>query len=180
MHHTIGQRIHRYLLDGSDEDLKRLLAISELMSSSTRTALRRSGIQAGWAVIDCGCGPLGGLLDLAEMTGPAGRVVGVDASQAAARRARSAVATLGLGNVEIVAGDCPCPPLPRAWRSSGWTGPSSSTIRIGDSRFTPFFLDLTLRKPGGGNGETREGRRNGSRRPAGRQDTGGWVARCGT
>jgi hypothetical protein len=41
---TVGQRVHRYLLDGSDEDLKRLLAISERMSPSTRTALRRSGI----------------------------------------------------------------------------------------------------------------------------------------
>jgi hypothetical protein len=25
---TVGQRVHRYLLDGSDEDIKRLLAIS--------------------------------------------------------------------------------------------------------------------------------------------------------
>jgi SAM-dependent methyltransferase len=102
---TVGERVHRYLLDGSDEDLKRLLAISERMSPSTRTALRRSGIQPGWAVIDCGCGPLGGLLDLAELVGPGGRVVGVDASQPTAQRARSAVAALGLGNVEIVAGD---------------------------------------------------------------------------
>ena len=102
---TVGQRVHRYLLDGSDEDLKRLLAISERMSPSTRTALRRSGIQPGWAVIDCGCGPLGGLLELAELAGPSGRVVGVDASQPAVQRARSAVAALGLDNVEIVAGD---------------------------------------------------------------------------
>jgi hypothetical protein len=71
----------------------------------TRTGLRRSGIQAGWAVIDCGCGPLGGLLDLAELAGPAGRVVGVDASRAAVERARLAVAAVGLGNVDVVAGD---------------------------------------------------------------------------
>src|SRR6266566_6758542 len=102
---TVGQRVHRYLLDGSDEDLKRLLAVSERMSVPTRTALRRSGIQAGWAVIDCGCGPLGGLLDLAELAGPAGRVVGVDASLPAVERARLAVAAVGLGNVEVVAGD---------------------------------------------------------------------------
>lgn len=102
---TVEQRVHRYLLDGSDEDLKRLLAISERMSPLTRTALRRSGVQPGWAVIDCGCGPLGGLLDLAELAGPAGRVVGVDASRPTVQRARSAVAALGLGNVEIVAGN---------------------------------------------------------------------------
>ena len=102
---TVGQRVHRYLLDGSDEDLKRLLAVSERMSVPTRAALRRSGIQAGWAVIDCGCGPLGALLDLAELAGPAGRVVGVDASLPAVERARLAVAAVGLGNVEVVAGD---------------------------------------------------------------------------
>ena len=102
---TVGQRVHRYLLDGSDEDLKRLLAVSERMSVPTRTALRRAGIQAGWAVIDCGCGPLGALLDLAELAGSAGRVVGVDASLPAVERARLAVAAVGLGNVEVVAGD---------------------------------------------------------------------------
>jgi threonine dehydrogenase-like Zn-dependent dehydrogenase len=32
-------------------------------------------------VIDCGCGPIGGLAILAEMVGPAGRVVGVDFSE---------------------------------------------------------------------------------------------------
>jgi SAM-dependent methyltransferase len=102
---AVGQRVHRYLLDGSDEDLKRLLGVSARMSVPTRTALRRSGIQAGWAAIDCGCGPLGGLLDLAELTGPAGRVVGVDVSLPAVERARLAVAAVGLGNVEVVAGD---------------------------------------------------------------------------
>src|SRR5215469_5470606 len=102
---TVGQRVDRYLLDGSDEDLKRLLAISERMSPSTRTALRRSGVQAGWAVINCGCGPIGGLLDLAELAGPAGRVIGLDASKPTVRRARSAVAALGLGNVEVVVSD---------------------------------------------------------------------------
>jgi ubiquinone/menaquinone biosynthesis C-methylase UbiE len=100
---TIGQRVQRYLLDGSDEDLKRLLAISELMAEPARTALRRSGIQAGWKVIDCGCGPIGGLVVMAEMVGPAGRVVGVDFSQPTVQRARSVVETLGLGNVAVVA-----------------------------------------------------------------------------
>jgi hypothetical protein len=54
MTETIGRRVQRYLLDGSDEDLKRLLAISELMAEPTCAALRRSGIGAGWKVIECG------------------------------------------------------------------------------------------------------------------------------
>ena len=56
-------------------------------------------------MIDCGCGPLGGLAVLAEMVGPAGRVVGVDVSPAAVQRARAVVAALELGNVEVIAGD---------------------------------------------------------------------------
>jgi ubiquinone/menaquinone biosynthesis C-methylase UbiE len=42
---------------------------------------------------------------MAEMVGPAGRVVGVDFSEPTAERARSVVAALELGNVEVVAGD---------------------------------------------------------------------------
>jgi ubiquinone/menaquinone biosynthesis C-methylase UbiE len=75
------------------------------MAEPARTALRRSGIQAGWKVIECGCGPVGGLVVMAQMVGPAGPVVGVDSSQPTVQRARSVVETLGLRNVEIVAGD---------------------------------------------------------------------------
>ncbi len=40
------------------------------------------GVSEGWAAIDCGCGPIGALAVLAEMVGPAGRVVGVDVNEA--------------------------------------------------------------------------------------------------
>jgi len=42
---------------------------------------------------------------MAEVVGPAGRVVGVDFSEPTIQRARSVVAALGLGNVELFAGD---------------------------------------------------------------------------
>src|SRR5215472_11217263 len=101
---TVDQ-VRRYILDGGDEDLRRLLSVSEFSAEAARRALHRAGIGRGWTVIDCGCGPLGGLAVLAEMVGPAGRVVGVDFSEPAIQRARSAVAALGLENVELVAGD---------------------------------------------------------------------------
>jgi SAM-dependent methyltransferase len=63
------------------------------------------GVGPGWTVIDCGCGPIGGLAILAEMVGPAGRVVGVDFSEPTIQYARSVMAALGLENVELVAGD---------------------------------------------------------------------------
>ena len=99
------ERVSRYILDGSDPDLRRLLSGAELGAENARMAFRRVGVQPGWNVIDCGCGPIGGLAVLAEMVGPAGRVVGVDVSPAAVQRARAVVTALELGNVEVVAGD---------------------------------------------------------------------------
>jgi SAM-dependent methyltransferase len=95
----------RYLLDSSDEDLQRLLHIAELSAEPTRTAFRKIGVEAGWRVLDCGCGPLGALAVMAEMVGPEGQVVGIDFSEPAVQRARSIASTLGLDNVEVRVGD---------------------------------------------------------------------------
>jgi ubiquinone/menaquinone biosynthesis C-methylase UbiE len=100
-----ADQVRRYVLDGSDDDPRRLLSLSESFAEHARRALRRLGVGPGWTVIDCGCGPIGGLAILAEMVGPAGRVVGVDFSEPTIQYARSVMAALGLENVELVAGD---------------------------------------------------------------------------
>jgi SAM-dependent methyltransferase len=105
MSETIGERMRRYVLDSSDEDLQRLLSIAELSAEPTRTAFRKIGMKPGWRVIDCGCGPLGALAVMAEMVGPKGQVVGIDFSEPAVQRARSIASTLGLDNVEVRVGD---------------------------------------------------------------------------
>jgi SAM-dependent methyltransferase len=105
MSETIRERMSRYLLDSSDEDLQRLLHIAELSAEPTRTAFRKIGVEAGWRVLDCGCGPLGALAVMAEMVGPEGQVVGIDFSEPAVQRARSIASTLGLDNVEVRVGD---------------------------------------------------------------------------
>src|SRR5690349_16796840 len=105
MAEAIAERVRRYILDGSDEDLRRLLGVAEATREVARSAFRRVGMQEGWHAIDCGCGPIGGLAVMAEMAGPPGRVVGVDFSEPAIQRARSVVAALQLGNVELFAGD---------------------------------------------------------------------------
>lgn len=58
---AISERVNRYILDGSDADLRRLLGISQISGEMARSAFRRVGIQEGWKAIDCGCGPIGGL-----------------------------------------------------------------------------------------------------------------------
>jgi SAM-dependent methyltransferase len=102
---AIAERVRRYVLDGSDEDLRRLLDISQVHAEPARRAFRSVGLCEGGTVIDCGCGPIGGLAILAEMVGPSGRIVGVDFSEPAIGRARSVVLALGLENVELIAGD---------------------------------------------------------------------------
>ncbi len=105
MTEAVAARVRRYILDGSDQDLRRLVSISQASTQMARDAFGRLGVQEGWSAIDCGCGPLGGLAVLAELVGPTGRVVGVDINEAAAQRARAVTAALDLGNVEVVAGD---------------------------------------------------------------------------
>jgi hypothetical protein len=81
MAEAIAERVRRYILDGGDEDLRRLLGVAESTREMAGSAFRRVGMQEGWHVIDCGCGPIGGLAVMAEMAGPTGRVVGVDFSE---------------------------------------------------------------------------------------------------
>ena len=105
MTNTVGDLVQRYLLDGGDEDLKRLLSVSESMAETARAALRRSGIGPGWNVIECGCGPVGALTVLADLVGESGRVTGVDLNPAAVQRAQSVARSLGLANVRPVVAD---------------------------------------------------------------------------
>ena len=88
---AVVERVRRYIMDGSDEDLRRLLRSAEVIAEHARTSFRGVGVEAGWNAVDCGCGPIGGLAVLAEMVGPSGRVVGFDFSEDAVLRARSVV-----------------------------------------------------------------------------------------
>lgn len=97
--------VTRYVLDGSDEDLRRLLGISALLASNTRTALASVDIQPGWQVLECGCGPVGALPILSELVGPLGRVAGIDFVGDTVARAAEVIAELGLHNVEVRVAD---------------------------------------------------------------------------
>jgi SAM-dependent methyltransferase len=102
---AIADRVRRYILDGSDADLQRLMGVAEAFAEPARRAFARAGVAEGGTVIDCGCGPMGAIAVLAEMVGPTGHVVGVDFSAAAIERARSIAGALGLENVSLYAGD---------------------------------------------------------------------------
>jgi SAM-dependent methyltransferase len=105
MSDVIAQRISRYVLDGSDDDLRRLLGISEFLADPTRSAIARTGIEPGWSAIECGCGPLGALGILADLVGPDGRVLGVDFHDASVARCASVLEMLEIAHGEVLAGD---------------------------------------------------------------------------
>jgi arsenite methyltransferase len=58
-------------------------------------------IDPGSVVLDLGCGAGTDLLIAAQMTGPAGRVIGVDMTASMLERARMSADEMGLGNVEV-------------------------------------------------------------------------------
>ena len=59
------------------------------------------GIEPGSVVLDLGCGAGTDLLIGAQMTGPTGRVIGVDMTATMLERARRSATEMGLGNVEL-------------------------------------------------------------------------------
>lgn len=62
-------------------------------------------LRPGACVLDVGCGTGLNLAPLLSRVGPAGRVLGVDRSDAMLAQARARVARCGWGNVELRAGD---------------------------------------------------------------------------
>jgi hypothetical protein len=59
MSEAVAERVKQYVLDGSDQDLKRILSISQVSADMARAAFHRIGVQKGWSAIDCGCSPIG-------------------------------------------------------------------------------------------------------------------------
>jgi SAM-dependent methyltransferase len=59
------------------------------------------GIEPGSVVLDLGCGAGTDLLIAAQMTGPVGRVIGVDMTPTMLDRARQSATDMGLTNVEL-------------------------------------------------------------------------------
>lgn len=74
-------------------------------------ALQRLRPQPGEAVLDVGCGSGALLPPLSKAVGPAGRVVGVDASPAMLARSRRALTRAGTTGVELLRADAAGEPL---------------------------------------------------------------------
>jgi ubiquinone/menaquinone biosynthesis C-methylase UbiE len=94
-----------YVFDQSAFDHERLIRQARMFDHLAREACVRAGLQAGARAIDVGCGPLGAVPVLAELVGPSGTVVGLDANKAALAQAHVALDRLGVRGVELVNSD---------------------------------------------------------------------------
>src|SRR6185436_11078143 len=69
-----------YVLGTGSDEAVRLGLQHRLWSAATHILWERAGIQPGQTVLDIGSGPGHASLDLAQIVGPAGRVIAVDES----------------------------------------------------------------------------------------------------
>lgn len=94
-----------YPLGRSDTETRRLLLQGQLNAPITRRLLVEAGVGAGMRVLDVGTGAGDVALLAAELVGPSGRVVGIDANPAILETARERARVGGLSHVSFQVAD---------------------------------------------------------------------------
>ncbi|MBO0846900.1 MAG: class I SAM-dependent methyltransferase [Nocardioides sp.] len=94
-----------YILGAQPPELARLDAQSRHYAPATRDALLQAGLRPGMRVLDIGCGTGGVSLVAADIVGPTGEVVGVDAAPAPLEVARRAAEATGRYQARFEVGD---------------------------------------------------------------------------
>jgi len=93
--------------------LHRLLAVHDIYGPAGKRILLRAGLQPGMRVADFGCGIGTVTRTLAEIVGPTGSVIGVDADASQLVQAGDTCGTAGLANISFVEADACATGLPR-------------------------------------------------------------------
>jgi len=125
-----------YLLDTDDEELVRLGIQHRLWGQQAHRAWERCRIGPGSRVLDVGCGPGYATMDLAQLVGGTGRVMGIDASPRFVAHARAVADRLGLAHADVRTGDVEDLP--------GAVG-DSAPFDAAWSRWVPSFLTRPAR-----------------------------------
>src|SRR5215470_15108641 len=87
-----------YVLGHTPIEQQRLIRQARFLAPATEHFLRDAGIVSGMRVLDIGCGVGDVTLLVAQLVGPAGRVVSVDLDQVSIDTARSRALAVGLEN----------------------------------------------------------------------------------
>jgi 2-polyprenyl-3-methyl-5-hydroxy-6-metoxy-1,4-benzoquinol methylase len=93
-----------YALRLSDAEVDRYRAMAAMARAGEADLWERAGIRAGARVVDVGCGPGAILLELADVVGTGGSVVGVDGDEQAVSTARALLDAAGYGDADVVVG----------------------------------------------------------------------------
>ena len=101
-----------YALALSEEEVARYLAMASRARLEEAPAWSAAGIVPGARVADVGCGPGAALLSMAEVVGPTGSVVGVDADAGAVATAQGLIAASGLQHASAQVGSADDTGLP--------------------------------------------------------------------
>jgi ubiquinone/menaquinone biosynthesis C-methylase UbiE len=94
-----------YIIGANNAEIQRLGFQHQVWRSASQTAWERAGIKSGMTVMDIGCGPGYVAFDLAEIVGPAGRVIAVDQSPLFLDALREGAEARGLDNIDVVEAD---------------------------------------------------------------------------
>jgi protein-L-isoaspartate O-methyltransferase len=107
---TTATAAHRddplYLMGRGQPETQRLILAATVLNPCTRRLLGEAGLTDGMRVLDVGTGAGDVALLAAELVGPTGRVIGLDADPQILRTASDRARAAGLTNVSFVAGDC--------------------------------------------------------------------------
>ena len=101
----VAHPVDSYALGRSAAETRRLILQHQIYGPITTGVLSAAGITRGMRVLDLGSGAGDVALTVAQLVGPEGRVVGIDANEEILDTARSRVAAAGWTNIELRRGD---------------------------------------------------------------------------
>ena len=109
-----------YVLGTHDDESERLGLQHRVWRPRVLEAWRRAGFTVGQTILDVGCGPGHATIDLAEMVGPAGRVLAFDRSRRFLDALETSRRARGLANITTTELDFEQTDLPRVEADGAW------------------------------------------------------------
>jgi SAM-dependent methyltransferase len=110
-----------YVLGTHDEEIARLGLQHAVWRSRASDAWRRAGFTRGQTLVDLGCGPGYATLDLAEIVGREGRVIGIDRSRRFLDALDASARGRGMAQVEAIEMDLSAGDLPAFEADGMWS-----------------------------------------------------------
>ncbi len=109
-----------YTLGTGDEEIERLGLQHVVWRLRALDAWQRARFSAGQTLLDVGCGPGHAAFDLAQVVGPAGRVIALDRSRSFLASLQVAARARGLGHVTAITADLDYDDFPSLAADGAW------------------------------------------------------------